>query len=95
MSFKGMRKSIHPMGAQPKAGQAPAHRLDKFPAGYSLAGCSPAEPASASPVRLILLRLIAFANEVLVNGNLSLVFLSHLRGAAHYETPELPGPDFR
>ena len=26
------------------------HRLDEFPAGYSLAGCSPAEPASASPV---------------------------------------------
>ncbi len=29
---------------------APTHRLDEFPAGYSLAGCSPAEPASASPV---------------------------------------------
>ena len=28
---------------------APAHRLNEFPAGYSLAGCSPAEPASASP----------------------------------------------
>ena len=28
---------------------APTHRLDEFPAGYSLAGCSPAEPASASP----------------------------------------------
>ena len=27
----------------------PAHRLDEFPAGYSLAGCSPAAPASASP----------------------------------------------
>src|SRR5208282_5122492 len=29
--------------------RAPAHRWDEFPAGYSLAGCSPAEPASASP----------------------------------------------
>ena len=28
---------------------APAHRTDEFPAGYSLAGCSPALPASASP----------------------------------------------
>ena len=28
---------------------ASAHRLDEFPIGYSLAGCSPAEPASASP----------------------------------------------
>jgi transposase InsO family protein len=27
----------------------PAHRLDESPADYSLAGCSPAEPASASP----------------------------------------------
>ena len=30
-------------------GRAPAHRADEFPAGYSLAGCSPAAPASASP----------------------------------------------
>ncbi len=29
--------------------RAPAHRNDEFPAGYSLAGCAPAEPASASP----------------------------------------------
>jgi putative transposase len=28
----------------------PDHRLDESPTGYSLAGCSPAEPASASPV---------------------------------------------
>ena len=28
---------------------APPHRLDEFPVGYSLAGCAPAEPASASP----------------------------------------------
>src|SRR4051794_7534395 len=26
-----------------------AHRLDEFPAGYSLAVCTPARPASASP----------------------------------------------
>ena len=25
------------------------HRYDEFPAGYSLAGCAPALPASASP----------------------------------------------
>jgi hypothetical protein len=29
--------------------RAPAHRKDESPAGYSLAGCTPAEPASASP----------------------------------------------
>ena len=27
----------------------PTHRRDEFPTGYSLAGCAPAEPASASP----------------------------------------------
>jgi hypothetical protein len=30
-------------------GTRPAHRLDESPAGYSLAGWSPPEPASASP----------------------------------------------
>ena len=30
-------------------GPARAFRLDESPVGYSLAGCSPAEPASASP----------------------------------------------
>ena len=30
-------------------GRALAHRTDEFRAGYSLAGCTPAEPASASP----------------------------------------------
>jgi hypothetical protein len=42
------RKSIHPMGA-PALLLTPTHRLDEFPAGYSLAVCSPAWPASASP----------------------------------------------
>jgi transposase InsO family protein len=28
---------------------SPAHLIDESPTGYSLAGCSPAEPASASP----------------------------------------------
>jgi len=29
---------------------SPAHRLDESPAGYSLAGWSPPEPVSASPI---------------------------------------------
>ena len=37
------------MEAQTTAVHASAHRLDEFPAGYSLAGCAPAEPAAASP----------------------------------------------
>ena len=34
---------------RPSCGHPSAHRYDEFPAGYSLAGCAPAEPASASP----------------------------------------------
>ena len=52
MSFE-RHEEIYPnnRGADPKA-DAPAHRLDEFPAGYSLTGCSPALPASASPARV-------------------------------------------
>jgi len=31
---------------------SPAHPIDESPAGYSLAGCSPAEPESASPAEI-------------------------------------------
>jgi putative transposase len=34
---------------KPTAVGLPDHRFDESPAGYSLAGCSPAEPTSASP----------------------------------------------
>ena len=34
---------------EPAETDSPDHRLDESPAGYSLAGCSPAVPASASP----------------------------------------------
>lgn len=33
--------------------RASSHRLDESAAGYSLAGCTPAEPASASPAGFI------------------------------------------
>jgi hypothetical protein len=39
---------------EPAKTDSPDHRLDESPAGYSLAGCSPAEPASASPAEDIL-----------------------------------------
>src|SRR5579875_2910599 len=48
MSFLGIGKSIHPMRPPAPPASSP-HRLDEFPAGYSLAGCAPALPASASP----------------------------------------------
>ena len=46
MSFSGMRRSIDPIEIVGEEGSRP--RLDESPAGYSLAGCSPAGPA-ASP----------------------------------------------
>ena len=32
---------------------SPAHQIDGSPTGYSLAGCSPAEPDAASPAEAI------------------------------------------
>src|ERR1022692_5326476 len=49
MSFLRHREIFPSDGGVSLAADAPAHRLDEFPAGYSLAGCSPAVPASASP----------------------------------------------
>ena len=49
MSFPRHREIFPSDGGRQPAASAPAHRLDEFPAGYSLAGCAPAEPASASP----------------------------------------------
>ena len=49
MSFLRHGEIYPPMRARSLPTAPPTHRLDEFPAGYSLAGCSPAEPASASP----------------------------------------------
>src|SRR5678815_1418941 len=54
-SFKGIRKSIGRIQAPSHQPGAPAHRSDEFPAGYSLTGCSPAWPASASPAGVSML----------------------------------------
>ena len=49
MSFSRHGEIYHfDEGAIPQD-HALAHRNDEFPAGYSLAGCAPAEPAAASP----------------------------------------------
>ena len=50
-SFKA-RGSFPSDGGADDQVTAPAHRLDESPAGYSLAGWSPPEPASASPTGL-------------------------------------------
>src|ERR1700689_2782199 len=52
MSFPRHQEIFPSDGGASPAANTPAHRLDEFPAGYSSAGCSPAEPASASPAGL-------------------------------------------
>jgi len=54
MSFPRHGEIYRPMGTanrlgRPSCGHPSAHRYDEFPAGYSLTGCAPAEPVSASP----------------------------------------------
>jgi hypothetical protein len=46
-----MGKFFHPVRAKTAQANAPVHRLDEFPAGYSVAGWSPPLPASASPTK--------------------------------------------
>src|SRR5271157_175730 len=87
MSFLRHREIYPSDGGKTLTGRAPAHRLDEFPTGYSWAGCSPAEPASASPASLILLRLQSFVYDVSANGNLSPILVSHHRGAAQTNYP--------
>ena len=52
MSLGRHGKSIRMIGAPTQNAGAPAHLSDEFPAGYSLTGCSPAAPVSASPAEL-------------------------------------------
>jgi hypothetical protein len=54
MSFPRHEEIYRPMATanrlrRPLHGRPNVHRYDEFPAGYSLVGCAPAEPASASP----------------------------------------------
>jgi hypothetical protein len=46
---------------------------DEFPVGYSSAGCSPAEPASASPTAPSMRWADSAGNPMPASGNLSLV----------------------
>jgi hypothetical protein len=64
-----------------KYNSRPDHRFDESSTGYSLTGCAPAEPASASPVLDSFSLYIATVRQTAANGNLSLFSLSHQKGA--------------
>ena len=54
---------------------------DEFPVGYSLAGCPPAEPASASPTGDDSQQSTLPYNDFSANGNYPLNFVSQSKGA--------------
>jgi hypothetical protein len=54
---------------------------DEFPVGYSLAGCPPAEPASASPTGSDSQQPMLPCNDFSANGNYPLNFVSQSKGA--------------
>src|SRR5262249_5782445 len=60
------------------------HRCDEFPAEYSLASCSPAEPASASSAAAMLQQQPPFVELIPANGNRGVSALSQSRGSPHY-----------
>ena len=67
---------------------------DEFPVGYSLAGCPPAEPASASPTADDSQQSTLPYNDFSANGNYPLNFVSQSKGALHPASPATP-PDMR
>jgi len=61
--------------------RAPLIVRDEFPVGYSLAGCSPAEPASASPTGPSMHWGVSAGNQTSANGNMSPISASQRRGS--------------
>ena len=58
MSFS-RHGEIYRWGRETAKTASPAHPIDESPAGYSLAGCSPAEPDSASPAEAMVHQNVA------------------------------------
>src|SRR3569833_646989 len=68
--------------------------FDEFPAGYSSAGCSPAEPASASPTTASLLPPPIQAPHKTVEWYLCNQQVSQARGSVQYAFPSAPKATF-
>jgi hypothetical protein len=56
-------------GAQTLGSNAPAHRLDESPVGYSLSGWSPPVPGSASPTRTSILQNGPETRKIFIAGD--------------------------
>jgi hypothetical protein len=73
-----------------RKGRVPLIVRDEFPVGYSLAGCSPAEPASASPTAPSMRWGLSAGKCLSANGNLSLISVSQARGSLHSPSFGIP-----
>ena len=73
--------------------RAPLIVHDEFPVGYSSAGCSPAEPASASPTAPSMRWGDSAGNCLSANGNLSLISVPQALGPLQ-SVPGFPSPVF-
>src|SRR5579864_342368 len=90
MSFSRHKEIYRSDGAPAKAGSGSCCRhsqrligFDEFPVGYSLAGCPPAEPASASPTTSDSQQPMLPYNDFSANGNYPLNSVSQPKGALH------------
>ena len=70
------------------------HRSDESSVGYSFVGCSPAEPASASPTATSLSQHPAAVNCSAAKRNLSPFLLSHLRGPLQLRMSQDDSPGY-
>ena len=64
---------------------APAHRLNEFPVSYSLTGCAPALPVSASPTALEYAVQSSCRPTVFQRTSNSVLTICVSRGQAHIE----------
>ena len=83
MSFPRHREIFPSDGDAGFAANVPAHRLDEFPAGYSLAGCSPAWRFRFTSWPPVCCNVVLPVEKFSPNGQLCLNCLCQPRGQAH------------
>jgi len=92
-SYSGRGRNATHCQSAPRPGRQARRKMraslivhDEFPVGYSSAGCSPAEPASASPTAPSMRWADSTGNRMPANGNLSLISVPQQRGSVQSVT---------
>jgi hypothetical protein len=93
--YRSRCKSSYSWERQPLVAAPALIGCDEFPVGYSLAGCPPAEPASASPTGDDSQQSTLPYNDFSANGNYPLNFVSQSKGALHGHPLAPPTPPYR